>query len=124
MKLKVNWDKIGVTTSLVCAIHCLALPLLLTSLPILGIDVVDNIGVEIAMIVLAFLVGIVALAKGRKEYRSYLPIGFFVVGIGCLVLKEVFHEWHNLILIPAVVFILLAHYTNYKMTKAAHKCAL
>ncbi len=121
MKRKINWDKVGVTTSLVCAVHCLALPLLLTSLPILGIDLIQNESVEIAMIVLAFLVGIVALAKGRKAYRSYLPIIFFIIGIGCLILKEVWHAWHNTILVPAVFFILLAHYTNHKMTKAS-KC--
>lgn len=118
MKGKINWDKVGVTTSLVCAVHCLALPLLLTSLPILGIDLVDNIAFEIFMIALAFVVGIIALIKGRKEYDSYLPIVLFVIGIGCLILKEVFHEWHTLLLIPAVAFILLAHYANYKMSKA------
>lgn len=124
MKQKINWDKVGVTTSLVCAVHCMVLPLLLTSLPILGIDLVQNKTVEILMIVLAFIIGIVALAKGRKDYNSNLPIIFFIIGIACLVLKEVFHEWHTVILIPAITFILLAHYTNYKMTKTANKSAL
>lgn len=119
MKGKINWDKLGVTASLICAVHCLALPLLLTSLPILGIDLVENKAVEIFMIVLAFVIGIIALAKGRKEYNSSKPMLLFSIGIGCLVLKEVFHEWHNLILIPAVFFILWAHYSNYKMVKTA-----
>ncbi|PZP51162.1 MAG: MerC domain-containing protein [Pseudopedobacter saltans] len=119
MKGKINWDKVGVTASLACAVHCLALPLILTSLPILGIDLVNNEAVEITMIGLAFIIGIVALWKGRKEYNSTKPILLFSIGIACLIIKEIFHEWHNIILIPAVVFILWAHYTNYRMIKSA-----
>ena len=33
MRLKINWDALGIATSLACAIHCAVLPLLLTSLP-------------------------------------------------------------------------------------------
>ncbi|MFT4202903.1 MAG: MerC domain-containing protein [Chitinophagaceae bacterium] len=117
MKGKVNWDKVGMTTSLVCAVHCLALPLLLTSLPILGIDLVHGEAFEIAMIAIAFAVGVVALSKGRKVHRSLLPMVLFVIGIVCLVLKEVFQEWHNTLLIPAVLFILSAHYVNYRAEK-------
>lgn len=119
MKGKINWDKIGVTTSLVCAVHCMALPLLLTSLPILGIDLMENKIVEMVMILLAFFIGIIALSKGRKEYSSFRPMVLFSIGIACLILKEVFHQWHNIILIPAVVFILWAHYSNYKMSRSA-----
>ena len=117
---KINWDKLGVTASLLCAIHCIALPLLLTSLPILGIDLVENKGFEIFMIALAFVIGCVALAKGKKGYKSNKPIILFSIGISFLILKECFHEWHNFLLIPAVAFIIWAHYSNYKLSS---KCA-
>ena len=42
MNHKINWDGLGVTTSLICAIHCAVLPLLFTSLPLLGGDIIHN----------------------------------------------------------------------------------
>ena len=31
MKLKINWDALGITTSVACAIHCAILPLFVIS---------------------------------------------------------------------------------------------
>ena len=42
MNLKINWDALGITASLACAIHCALLPLFFTSLPILGINIIEN----------------------------------------------------------------------------------
>jgi len=39
---------------LACAIHCALLPLILTSLPLFGVELIDNIAFEYGMIVLAF----------------------------------------------------------------------
>ncbi len=39
---RINWDAWGVATSLACAIHCAVLPLLLSSLPVFGINIIEN----------------------------------------------------------------------------------
>ena len=43
MATKINWDIMGIATSVACAIHCALLPLLLTSLPLFGINIIHNI---------------------------------------------------------------------------------
>ena len=42
MKLKINWDALGIGASLACAIHCALLPLFLSSLPLFGTNIINN----------------------------------------------------------------------------------
>lgn len=125
MSLKINWDALGVTVSVACAIHCALLPLVLSSLPLFGVNIIDNAYFEYGMIVLAFLVGIYSLYHGfKKHHHSFLPIIIFTLGMLCLVAKQIFHTWHNYLLVPAVVFIILSHYLNFKFCRHhnhAHK---
>lgn len=81
MKIKLNWDALGIGTSMVCAIHCALLPVLVSSLPVLGINIIHNGFFEWGMIVLAFMVGVYSLFHGFvKHHRSYLPMFIFSVG--------------------------------------------
>lgn len=57
MKFRLNWDALGIATSIACAVHCAILPLLLSSLPILGMNVIEHEGFEYFMIALAFVIG-------------------------------------------------------------------
>ena len=56
MNFKINWDGLGIATSLACAIHCAILPLILTSLPLFGVNIIHNMFFEWRMIALAFIV--------------------------------------------------------------------
>ena len=70
------------------------------------------------MITLAFGVGVGALSHGyRHHHRRMTPLCWFAVGFACLVLKEVFTNYHLLLLIPALIFILGAHYLNIRYMK-------
>jgi hypothetical protein len=115
MKLKLNWDALGITTSLACAIHCALLPLFLTSLPIFGIELIENTTLEVTMIVIAFLIGMYSLYHGwKRHHHSFLPITIFALGFIFLVVKLFFVEYEKLLLIPAVAGIVAAHIINYK----------
>ncbi|MFT4095441.1 MAG: MerC domain-containing protein [Niabella sp.] len=118
MKFKINWDAIGITTSVLCAIHCAILPLFLAALPLFGINIIENMAFEIGMIALAFVVGCYALWHGYKwHHHSKLPLSLFCTGIICLVLKQVFLQYHIILLIPAVLFIVGAHILNYRFCR-------
>lgn len=123
--IKINWDAFGVTVSIACAIHCALLPLILSSLPLFGVDIIDNIYFEYGMIALAFFVGAYSLYHGfKKHHHKWLPLIIFSVGIFCLLAKQIFHNWHLYLLIPAVIFIILSHFLNYKFCRHhnhAHK---
>jgi divalent metal cation (Fe/Co/Zn/Cd) transporter len=115
MKNKFNWDAFGIGTSMACAIHCALLPLFLTSLPVFGIEVIQNMSVEIGMVALAFVVGLYSLYHGwKKHHHSWLPMAIFFAGFVFLVLKLFLTQYEHWLLIPAVSGIITAHIINYK----------
>ncbi|MBC7651229.1 MAG: MerC domain-containing protein [Deinococcales bacterium] len=121
MNFKINWDVLGISTSIACAIHCAFLPLVVTSLPLFGIDIIENIAFEYGMIFIAFVVGAYSLYHGfKKHHHKYLPFAVFTIGIACLFAKQIWHNQQLYLLIPAVFFIILAHYINYRFCRVHH----
>jgi uncharacterized membrane protein YoaK (UPF0700 family) len=118
MKFKINWDAFGIAASVACAIHCAVLPLILSSLPLFGINIIENQGFEFIMIALAFIVGVYSLYHGRKKHHhSFYPMLLFAAGISLLFIKSMLHS-HNLMLqLPAVSLVVIAHYVNYKLCR-------
>jgi MerC mercury resistance protein len=115
MKSKINWDALGIGASLACAIHCALLPLLFTSLPLFGINIIHNTAFELGMIVLALAIGSWSLYHGyKKHHHSIVPLALFFSGFIFLVLKQFFVQYENWLLIPGVVLIVVAHIINYR----------
>ena len=118
MNIKLNWDAFGIATSLACAIHCALLPLVLTSLPLFGINIIENLSFEYLMIAIAFAVGSYSLYHGRKKHHhNWVPLGIFSVGMVLLLAKVTWHEWRLWLLIPAVICIVSAHFLNYRLCR-------
>lgn len=123
MNIKLNWDAFGIITSIACAIHCALLPVLVTSLPVFGINIVHNLFFEWGMIALAFLVGSYSLFHGYiKHHRSFVPVLIFTTGFIFLVLKQFFVQYEMPFLLVAVAFIIIAHFYNYRLCHRS-KCS-
>ena len=72
---RINLDFMGMVTSVACAIHCAILPLVITSLPVFGINIINNSLFEWMMIGIAFTVGCLALAHGYQRHpRNKKPL--------------------------------------------------
>lgn len=120
--LRVNFDTLGITTTIICAIHCAILPLILTSLPIFGKDLIDNLVFEYFMIALAAAIGLYSLTHGfKRHHHAWLPILIFSFGILMLVLKQIFHDNQLVFLIPGVSAIISAHILNLKYCRSNGK---
>jgi len=118
MKFKINWDAFGIAASVACAIHCAVLPLILSSLPLFGINIIENQGFELLMIALAFVVGVYSLYHGRKKHHhSYYPMVLFAAGISLLFIKSMLHSHSLMLLLPAVSLVVIAHYLNFKLCR-------
>jgi hypothetical protein len=116
---KINWDILGITASVLCAIHCAVLPLLLVSLPVLGINIIHNAYFEYGMILLAFLIGSWALLHGfRRHHGRFQPWLLFTGGLLLLVAKQIWHDYELFILPFAVVLIVGAHLLNYRWSRS------
>jgi MerC mercury resistance protein len=117
-KSKINWDAIGISASLACAVHCALLPLFLTSLPLFGINIIHNFFFEGGMVLLAFCIGVYSLYHGyRKHHHSGTPLALFSIGIILLALKLFFIQYETWLLIPAVTLIVLGHILNFRFCR-------
>jgi uncharacterized membrane protein len=115
MKFRINWDALGISASLACAIHCALLPLLMTSLPVFGVEIIKNQQFELGMILLAFIIGAISLGHGfKRHHHSFKPLILFSIGIALLFVKQVTHAFELWLLLPAMVFIVSAHVNNYR----------
>jgi hypothetical protein len=118
MKLKLNWDALGITTSVACAIHCAILPLFFSVLPLFGINIIHNIAFEAVMVLLALCIGVYSLYHGfRKHHHNKFPLLLFGTGITLLILKLFFIHYETWLLIPAVAFIVSAHFFNFRFCR-------
>lgn len=123
MEFKTNWDFFGIATSVGCAIHCAVLPLIASTLPIFGINIIHNSYFEWGMIALAFVVGAYSLYHGYiKHHKNTLPILIFSLGFIFLVLKQFFPHQEYLFLVIAVSLIISAHLINYRYCRQSKVC--
>lgn len=121
---RINYDALGIAASLACAIHCAILPLVLTSLPVLGTNIIDNVGFEYLMILVAMIIGFYSLWHGyRKHHRSLWPSILFGTGVILLFLKQAYHDNQLAFLVPAVGMIVSAHLLNYRYCRRSSRCA-
>ena len=123
MNIKINWDALGIATSIACAIHCALLPIVISSLPIFGINIIHNLFFEWGMIALAFVVGSYSLFHGYiKHHRTSTPVMIFTGGFIFLVLKQFFPQAEYVFLFIAVILIISAHFYNYRLCHRS-KCS-
>ncbi len=118
MKLKMNWDALGITTSVACAIHCAILPLFVSALPLFGVNIIHNVAFEAGMVLLAFCIGAYSLYHGfRKHHHNKVPLLLFSAGIILLTIKLFFVHYEEWLLIPAVALIVSAHFFNFRFCR-------
>lgn len=107
------------TASILCAIHCAVVPLLITSLPLLGLGFLASPWVEWSMIVFAVIIGFYAIGLSYvRAHRKVLPLILLGGGFAFIIIGHVFvHSWHEALIVPfGGLFIATAHFVNYKYT--------
>ncbi|MEJ7587159.1 MAG: MerC domain-containing protein [Ferruginibacter sp.] len=118
-------DTIGIGASFACAIHCIALPVLFTTLPIFGVELLENRAVEITTIGISLVVGSWALVRGYvQHHKKTLPFLLFATGIILLAIARTVSTTSLEILIKlfAVSIIIAAHIINWKSCKKFQTC--
>jgi hypothetical protein len=120
-KTSARLDNIGITASTICAVHCAVVPVLFTSLPLLGLGFLANPWVEWGMIILALAIGIysIGLSYVRTHHRPLplilLIMGFLIIMLGHALIKG----WTEAVIVPiGGLLIAIAHFVNYKYTGA------
>ena len=78
-------DKFAVSTSTVCAAHCLFLPLLLVVFPALGATIFGQESFHVWLLWLVIPLSFVALSIGCRKHKSWLVALFGLAGLTFLI---------------------------------------
>jgi hypothetical protein len=89
--------------------------MVLSTLPVFGINIIDNTAFEYFMIFLALCIGAYSFWHGyRRHHHSFMPLVVFCLGILLLFAKQIWHAYQFWLLPFAILFIISAHLINYR----------
>ena len=126
-------DRLGMSLSILCAIHCLGTPFLLMGAPWLK-GFLDNDFFHVFMILLVFPLALLSLGHTRSR-NSNKPFFMGVVGLFLLALGPVIHEFfhvldvqgehhfhalENIVTISGGALLFTAHFLNLRSCKCGH----
>ena len=98
-----HWlDRFGAAGSLVCAVHCALLPLLIAALPSLGLAVWLNDRLEFGFVAFATLLGAFSLLWGYRRHRALRALGLLLPGLLVLWAAVLYAPLHESVVPHAV----------------------
>jgi hypothetical protein len=112
-------DFVGFSASLLCAVHCAALPFLLTLAPLAGLQFLKNPWVEYTLILISFGIASYALIPGYRQHHRK-PLALLIVCLGFLLIGTArFIEPEAVLTSSGAVLIAIAHLVNWKQVRHA-----
>ena len=74
-------DWLGMLASVGCAIHCAAMPLVISFLPMLGLSFLADESFHKVMVGVCLLIAVAAFVPGWRRHRRWLPLAIASVGL-------------------------------------------
>lgn len=117
-------DRIGAMVSLACAIHCIALPFVITVLPFIGLGLLADHTFEIVMISIAGTLAVVSLCWGSKVHGQKRLLFFVAVALLLFVAGHIFFSGlHKAILVSlGGASLAIGHVINLKLCRSCKRC--
>jgi len=114
-------DRLGATGSLLCAIHCALLPVLIALLPSLGISAALAPSLEVGFVLFATLFGLAVLVSSYRRHRAVRALGLLIPGLLVLWVGILYAPLHHSVVPHAVAMTFggtlvgLAHLANLRL---------
>ena len=85
-------DKLGIFSSMLCAIHCTILPIVLILFPVFSISLLTHEKFEWAMLAMSLVLGLSSLCFGYKKHKSFKALSLLAIGILLLLIGKLSHD--------------------------------
>ncbi|MEM7161103.1 MAG: MerC domain-containing protein [Bacteroidota bacterium] len=111
-------DALGMGASIICAIHCAAVPFLLSLAATASLSFLQSPWFEFGILALAFVFVLLSLVPSYRKHKKALPLVLASVGLIAVVVNHILfgHEFYIISFIGAIL-ITLAHYKNYRYSR-------
>lgn len=122
-------DRIAITVSMLCAVHCLLLPILLVALPSLGSSIVASEAVHLTLLGIAIPFSVISLSLGCKlhQRKSFITIGLIGLGLMILALASeplgLGHDAEQVFTLLGAVIVAFAHVRNFRLCRQFDDCS-
>ncbi|MCR9228271.1 MAG: MerC domain-containing protein [Flavobacteriaceae bacterium] len=121
MKIKTpTFDIIALTSSLICAIHCAAVPIVLSFSSLSSLHFLHHPFIEWSFIGLGVVFVFVSLWPSyRKVHYSPKPLIFAAIGFGLIALGrlDLNEAWEIINTVGGALVVSLAHFVNWKLLR-------
>ena len=121
-------DKFAIGLSMLCAIHCLLLPLLLVALPSIGALQLQNEAFHFWMLATVIPTSLYALTIGCKKHQRYRLLSWGISGL-ILMLMAVFfgHDiageyGEKILTLLGAILVVVAHWGNFRRCQQHESC--
>lgn len=117
-------DKLAIGLSLMCAVHCLAIPVLLLLLPSMAALPLENEAFHFWLVAAVLPSSIYALTLGCKQHKRYRLLFLGAIGLSLLVMALVLGEnrigevGEKSLTVLGAGFIAVGHWFNYRLCQA------
>jgi carbon starvation protein CstA len=122
-------DKFAIVLSMLCAIHCLLLPLLLVALPSIGALQLQNEAFHFWMLATVIPTSIYALTIGCKKHQRYRLLSWGISGL-ILMLMAVFfghdiagESGEKTLTLLGAILVVVAHWGNFRRCQQHTSCS-
>jgi hypothetical protein len=113
-------EKTGFWLTFLCAIHCLATPFLLASLPVLGSRFELLHKYEFSILLVSLLLAALLLFKDYKIHKNTRPLLLLLLAMGLKVIEYIFdlHTWELYLTVGISACLCFAYYFNWRHKEA------
>lgn len=114
-------DRVGATGSLLCAVHCAAIPLVIAAVPGVGLGLFASEGIELGFVVFATVLAFASLWMGYRRHRSFRGWMFLLPGLAAVWAAVLYPPLHHAVVPHAVTMavggtlIAVAHVLNLRL---------
>ena len=114
-------DRLGAYGSILCAVHCALLPIVIALLPSTLVALVGNDRLELAFVVFASAIGLFSLAWGYRRHRAVRALSLLLPGLAVLWFGVLHQPLHQSVIPHAIAMTIggtlvgLAHLANLRL---------
>jgi hypothetical protein len=118
--IRINSDYLGITSSVLCLIHCLALPIIFVFTGYAGLNETHilGIGVDYIFAILALVAAVYTARHAHLPYIKFSLIIGWLLFISGILLEE-YGSWHYLMHLGSATLI-FSHYHNIRTCNRIH----